>query len=583
MKRFQKALFALTAVVLLGWMGASTASAQVQFLASPSQSRPVRSEGLTEAVGTVILSAQSTGVIKLGSTISLNYGTAVEATSGTVGTSCVTAGTRGPIVTFSAFTAGAGYTASTPVTASASTVLPAGGTGATATLTVDGTGAVTAVALVAGGSNYAVGEVLTFTGGTFTTAATATVGTIAAGSFTKTVSGNVLTITAGTGDVGCGTGNSISITGVRVNANSIGAGNNVSVTASSSVPATFAASNAISIIQFVALTVATVQASPSTAVSGGSGILLLCSSSGALLTGTAVTLTVTENFNQAFLSLVDEQGLNNNTNVVAMGVTFSFTGIPVGMTLTASVSGSTSATLNTVLLNGAATAAFVSKTGQQDVDITANVDTDGTGTDIAGDPEKLVVVFTFTVPDKNLLQTAEATTPVKISFTGGGSGTTQVPRFTSNTQSTRDALKLLACASYILFPWVAYVADGTLDTGIAISNTTADPPLIGTRGQTGDVTLYFWTADGSTAPAPLKIATALGAGKSATFVASQIGKAYTGYVIAVCGFQMGHGLAAFLSPKAGVFGASYMGLQITNPRTVLGAGTAAPGAESLGQ
>ena len=328
----------------------------------------------------------------------------------------------------------------------------------------------------------------------------------------------------------------------------------------------------------MALVVATVQASPSTAVSGGSKIMLLCDSSGTLLTGQTVSLTVTENFNQAFLSVFDETGLNNNGNVVPMGITFSFTGIPVGVTLTASVKNQadvpvggvdldTSNSLATVLLNGVASPTFASKSGQQDVDITATIDTDGTGTDTTGNPEKLVIDFKFTVPDKTLLQTAEATTVAKISLTGGSAGTTAVPKFGANTQSTRDALKLIACASYLLFPWVAYVADGTLDTRIAISNTSADPPVIGTRGQTGDVTLYFWTADGSTAPAPLKIGTAVKAGTSVTFVASQIGKAYTGYVIAVCGFQMGHCLAAFLSPKAGVFGASYLGIQLTNTRT----------------
>jgi len=501
MKRFQKALFALTAVVLLGWMGASTASAQTQFLASPSQARPVRSEGLTEAVGSVVLSAQSTGVIVATSTISFNFGAAIEATSGSVTNS------------FAGGVACAG--------------LPPG-----------------PLTPVANPANV-------------------------------TVNGNVLTITF---SAACGVdnGESISVTGVRVNAGAIGAGNNVTVSISSQVPPASAATNPVSIIQFVALTVATVQAAPSTAVSGGSKILLLCDSASTLLTGQAVTLTVTENFNQAFLSLFDETGLNNNGNVVAMGITFSLVGIPVGVKLDVTLGAST-ASLATVLVNGGATATFTSKAGQQDVDITATVDTDGSGTNTTGDPEKLVLVFTFTVPDKALLQTTEGTATAKISLTGGSAGSTAVPRFGANTQSSRDALKLIACASYLIFPWVAYTADGNLDTGIAISNTSADPAIIGTRGQTGDVTLYFWTADGSTAPAPLKIATALAAGKSATFVASQIGKAYTGYVIAVCGFQMGHGLAAFLSPKVGVFGASYLALNATNPRTVVA------GAEALGQ
>ena len=83
MRRLQKVLFALAVVVLLGWMGASTASAQVSFTASASGARPLRFEGLTEATGVVVLSTTSTGTIPGapafpgagGSQIVFDYGT----------------------------------------------------------------------------------------------------------------------------------------------------------------------------------------------------------------------------------------------------------------------------------------------------------------------------------------------------------------------------------------------------------------------------------------------------------------------------------------------------------------------------
>lgn len=113
---------------------------------------------------------------------------------------------------------------------------------------------------------------------------------------------------------------------------------------------------------------------------------------------------------------------------------------------------------------------------------------------------------------------------------------------------------------------MAFTGDGAVDTGFAISNTTADPLLINTKAQKGSVTLYFWTSDGSAAPTPRVLATALDAGQTTTFVASSLGTGFTGYAIAVCQFQLGHGLAAFLDAKTGIFGASYLAISVTNPR-----------------
>ena len=115
----------------------------------------------------------------------------------------------------------------------------------------------------------------------------------------------------------------------------------------------------------------------------------------------------------------------------------------------------------------------------------------------------------------------------------------------------------------ILFPRVVYTGDGNLDTGVAIANAAADPPVIGTRGQIGDVTIYFWRADGGPNPAPLKIATNLKPGQTATFVLSQLVSPFAGYAIAICGFQHGHGYASIISPaNKGMHG--YLGTIITD-------------------
>ncbi len=148
------------------------------------------------------------------------------------------------------------------------------------------------------------------------------------------------------------------------------------------------------------------------------------------------------------------------------------------------------------------------------------------------------------------------------------------PQFGSVTPGTAATISL--CATYLLFPWVVNTGDGAYDTGLAISNTTADAP-IGTPTQVGDVRLYFWASTG-TNPAPVTLATALAAGRTATGVLSAlVTTPFTGYVIAVCNFQLGHGFAFINNPRPGTGGAfsqGYLALSITSPRIGAPAGVA---------
>ena len=80
MKPFQKALFVLTTVIVLGWVGTTTASAQVAFFVSASGARQVRGEGRAEATGVIQFSANSSGTIVTGTVIRLDYGTTVLGT-----------------------------------------------------------------------------------------------------------------------------------------------------------------------------------------------------------------------------------------------------------------------------------------------------------------------------------------------------------------------------------------------------------------------------------------------------------------------------------------------------------------------
>ena len=505
MRRFQKVLFSLAAVVLLGWMGASTASAQVAFLASASGARPLRFEGLTEATGVIVLSTTSAGTVggaalpAGGSEIIFDYGTLVTSTGDSAPPDAALLACSGTVGLF--FNAG----------------------GAPA------------------------------------------VGTVIA----KSCSGNSVILTfIGAGVTFPAGGGSITLSGVRVNANFRGAGASISVNISA-IPA---AGTTVTISTLGSLVVGTVQAAPSTTtvslVAAGSGFggsiqnIALCTVS--TLPLSTVNVTVGENFPQAFLSAAQEDALGatgtGGANTV-FKIRFRFLNLPVGIRVTpAVVAANTSATLTGIVTPALFTATV--EDAENDFDFTIG------GTSLTA-VEQLGVSFTFSIPNlANFDATKETTTELRV-FLRGSADPPASPVFSTSgaaIQLKKDVLRTIVCASYLLFPWVAYTSDGTLDTGIVISNTTADPAVLNSTKQKGDVTLYFWTADGSTAPAPLKIATALDAGKSATFVASSLGKGYSGYVVAVCGFQMGHGLAAFLAPKAGNVFAPYIALSLFNPR-----------------
>ena len=234
-KRF---FFVLVAVVSLMSGAAKTSSAQVQFLVSASGARPIRAEGLTEATGSIVLSAQSSGTIKVTSTITLGYGASVAPGTGTVSTSCT------------------------------------------------------------------------------------------GGSITKTWSGSILSLTFSTGDMNCTVGQSISVSGVRVNANAVGPGTNVSVSVTSSVPPAFQPTNPIVLIQFTALTVAVVQnvlplafqntplsinpSAPAIPTPPGEPNTVSGNPDPSPTAANSLRINLPENFSQAFLSAASEAGLEGS-------------------------------------------------------------------------------------------------------------------------------------------------------------------------------------------------------------------------------------------------------------------------------
>ena len=222
------------------------------------------------------------------------------------------------------------------------------------------------------------------------------------------------------------------------------------------------------------------------------------------------------------------------------------------------------------------------------------------------------------------------TNNVSLSFApepGGGSfsasqgptlGTNIIPRFTILTPVNGPFAVINLCQTTLLYPYVTANPTGSalgqgFDTGIVVSNTSADPfnvkvngvvpfglsiPASGAVGgltlqQAGSCSLYPYgvqtSATGTTSPWPsgaipgcdlianpspgVNCFPVVKAGTVQSVLASTTLPGFTGYVIAVCNFQYAHGYAAVTDLGLRGLFSSYLALEMntcggycTNPR-----------------
>jgi len=167
-------------------------------------------------------------------------------------------------------------------------------------------------------------------------------------------------------------------------------------------------------------------------------------------------------------------------------------------------------------------------------------------------------VYEVAATDNSVIETADI--PVWVSF-GAGSITsatsaitvvegyapqaasasaTTVPNFAPVTAPVLNGTTISLCSTSLLFPFVT--SQLGFDTGIALSNTSADP--FGTANSAGTCTLNFY---GTGAPSPSTNVPAPGASQAAgsvnTFLLSSVAAGFQGYMIAQCNYQKGHGFA----------------------------------------
>lgn len=160
-----------------------------------------------------------------------------------------------------------------------------------------------------------------------------------------------------------------------------------------------------------------------------------------------------------------------------------------------------------------------------------------------------------------------------VSTVTGPSKTAPVPRFI-DVSVAGSAITVNACRTILLFPYVTNAA--MFDTGIAISNTSADP--LETEPQEGACVLnYYGNIPATGAPAPAAVTTpVVEAGEQLAFIVSSGGgvvgtdktcaacatPGFHGYVIAVCDFQYAHAFAFVSDLGAAKLAEGYLALVI---------------------
>jgi len=163
-------------------------------------------------------------------------------------------------------------------------------------------------------------------------------------------------------------------------------------------------------------------------------------------------------------------------------------------------------------------------------------------------------------PGTATVSASYAPTPaIAFSATAGATASSllTIPRFVDpGTYDNRNVLALTICQTLLLFPFVTNTSG--FDTGIAISNTTSDP--VGTAAQAGTCTLSWYGSPTTPNTAVPSVAT----GTVYTTLASVSAPGFTGYMFALCNFQMAHGFAFISDIGARNLAMGYLALVVNN-------------------
>jgi len=402
-----------------------------------------------------------------------------------------------------------------------------------------------------------------------------------------TATPNVLQISF-TGSVALVPGNTITASGLRVNANALLSTSVVTLYAglSAVVPPASLATNPIGFLQ-PSVPVAYVQPHATT-VTGTTLTELSC-----VTVDGDFTITVTENFTTAFTSFSDEAALTPPpapapTN--GLQILITITNVPAGVTITAPSTVTPIAPSTVTATLDVSSIATVVSTGAPISFLYDLTTTTASATTIDS------ILFDFTADFPTSLPTGLPSPAVATVSLSPTAPLTPIPLFAvGNVEGTVNAIAISDCITTFLFPWVtnfnyagSTAANAHYDTGIVIANTTTDPfvppsakpPGGGALRQSGTCSLTMFPDDGS-APVPY-VTPVIGSGTSLVFTAGGAYPGKSGYVMGTCNFQNGHGYA-YIVDNAGLgdphTAANYLGLIVPNtniwprnPASVVGCG-----------
>jgi len=424
-------------------------------------------------------------------------------------------------------------------------------------------------------------------GGGNTEAALFVGGTVVGGPYYGSVSGNQVSFT----NVTLGTGaHTFKVQNVRVNASAVTLSATLtSVTeqalvSENNTSSAFAVATTVGYV-FPSLQATTLRTNPIAAVSPTVTNYTTCSGNAFSATksiNASFVVTVKGLFAGAFKlqastaasageggSFIPGDGTGAGAATSATKIQLAFAGVPSGLTLYLPTTVSNAGlSLQAVDANGAALPAATATgyprglgLGSFAASFPSSPATESTGDTAAFTSSSGTVTVTYLVTGTDKTNSSEtADIPVYVAFAANafttvqgpitvlegyapqaaaGAGST-IPSFAVQTGTPVSATTIALCQTNLLFPFITS-APG-FDTGIALANTSADP--FGSAAAPGSCTLNFY---GTGAPTPSTGVAAPGGiqagGATSAFLLSGVAPGFTGYMIAVCNYQFGHGFA----------------------------------------
>ncbi|HEY7390567.1 MAG TPA: hypothetical protein VH640_18765 [Bryobacteraceae bacterium] len=137
-----------------------------------------------------------------------------------------------------------------------------------------------------------------------------------------------------------------------------------------------------------------------------------------------------------------------------------------------------------------------------------------------------------------------------------------IPRFL-DTSASKNAIQIGICRTILLYPFVTNEAG--FDTGLAIANTSTDP--FGTTPQNGTCSLNWY---GENAPGTPTTTPNIPTATDYANLASVLAPGFQGYMIAVCNFQYAHGFAFISDVGATKLAEGYLALVVPDPNLTVG-------------